>query len=916
MGMGMGVGMGMSMGMDISRAIQEHVHEVGNRNHHNQHYRHMNLNRNRDRYNASTSASASAARAVRNIRSGIGMASLGIDRDMGMTRDMRMDRDIGRNPSVHTNSSNGPGRNGAGFRMEEEDMTMPGLLSRLATVRDLSTRSSLRGAGVGAGSGGPSSSRHLASSIGFQTSTLRSGTDEGSDEGLTSVTTSAAISTPAATAGSVRGTCARTVDTRTTTHIPSATTATSGATSGTSANATSIGGELTWDTEHSHWHTDHSHLERIQREAEDTARREYLNAHRHAQQFADSLWEDDGDDYDDIIGISDEDDAIEDDDIAAIINDVELENQQASSMPDGIPTVAHSLFHQEQHHLHQLHTPYQFSPDNEGSGNGENAAQNPSTARNGNGNDNRGISSRTTAHARSRRNARSQSRDMVREIISLLDDSSDEDEDDDEVEEVIIQEDALVMRTRAAVATKKAEASSSSSSSLKVDTTADENCCICLERPKPRELSKLDGCNHLYCFHCIEKWSQRENTCPQCKTRFTKIERVHKLKRKAGARDSGSGGDNGSENTRNVKKVKNRDQRADLMQQNPLHSILTHMEAHGLNFLFRAGGPNGILDGQDSIFFGLNGGVGSRGPRERASASTSTGVGAASASVNLFPFLSRASGATAASSSSTTASSAGNSIAASIGSSLGLLSANGGMPRQFLSYPSSTRTSRSSGIPYTLGQTRAEHNEARNGTNSSLNSNSLLRNSQPPRTTRMRVSQYINRRDNHSNNNPLSTPTSTLTQPPAVSTSRARARDGRALSPPVGNSDLAFASLERAGTFGGSNSSNRPFHSNNTSDGIGNGNGNDNGSRGLDSNGGMGSTTGGASNTLTSADFLPPVTRWRAAPSSVSGSVSQSARRRRRALRRAASATRHRSYVEGSGRDNVLEIIDSSDEEN
>jgi len=108
-----------------------------------------------------------------------------------------------------------------------------------------------------------------------------------------------------------------------------------------------------------------------------------------------------------------------------------------------------------------------------------------------------------------------------------------------------------------------------------------QDCCICLEQPLKEELSKLDGCGHLYCFSCIDEWSQRENTCPQCKSRFTKIERVHKaVSRKRR-------GDNSLHNPKNVKKVANRTQRVNIpsqqqQQQNPLNMI-DHNLFHRLN---------------------------------------------------------------------------------------------------------------------------------------------------------------------------------------------------------------------------------------------------------------------------------------------------------------------------------------------
>ena len=63
------------------------------------------------------------------------------------------------------------------------------------------------------------------------------------------------------------------------------------------------------------------------------------------------------------------------------------------------------------------------------------------------------------------------------------------------------------------------------------------------------DLAKINSCDHRFCFSCIEKWAERENSCPLCKVRFTKIERLNKSRRKGQT---------------NTKKVKKRDQRSDL----------------------------------------------------------------------------------------------------------------------------------------------------------------------------------------------------------------------------------------------------------------------------------------------------------------------------------------------------------------
>jgi hypothetical protein len=47
---------------------------------------------------------------------------------------------------------------------------------------------------------------------------------------------------------------------------------------------------------------------------------------------------------------------------------------------------------------------------------------------------------------------------------------------------------------------------------------AKQTCVICLEGVQKENLTRLDGCAHIYCFECIENWTQQtENSCPLCK---------------------------------------------------------------------------------------------------------------------------------------------------------------------------------------------------------------------------------------------------------------------------------------------------------------------------------------------------------------------------------------------------------------
>lgn len=86
-----------------------------------------------------------------------------------------------------------------------------------------------------------------------------------------------------------------------------------------------------------------------------------------------------------------------------------------------------------------------------------------------------------------------------------------------------------------------------------------QSCCICLEEPDKYDLASISGCDHLFCFGCIEKWADRENTCPLCKVRFEKIVRVNKKRKRQGEGPQTTG-----KREKSWKKVKNRDQRADV----------------------------------------------------------------------------------------------------------------------------------------------------------------------------------------------------------------------------------------------------------------------------------------------------------------------------------------------------------------
>uniref|UniRef100_A0A6S8JAS2 RING-type domain-containing protein n=1 Tax=Amphora coffeiformis TaxID=265554 RepID=A0A6S8JAS2_9STRA len=94
------------------------------------------------------------------------------------------------------------------------------------------------------------------------------------------------------------------------------------------------------------------------------------------------------------------------------------------------------------------------------------------------------------------------------------------------------------------------------------------SCCICMCEPEKEDISSINGCEHMFCFDCIGKWADRENTCPLCKCRFTSISRVHKIKRRKGEKQAP-----------NSKRVKQRDQRADVISGPAIEAMLASIAA-------------------------------------------------------------------------------------------------------------------------------------------------------------------------------------------------------------------------------------------------------------------------------------------------------------------------------------------------
>lgn len=53
---------------------------------------------------------------------------------------------------------------------------------------------------------------------------------------------------------------------------------------------------------------------------------------------------------------------------------------------------------------------------------------------------------------------------------------------------------------------------------------AESACAICLlPICKLSQEATIDSCIHKFHFHCIQRWSNMQNTCPTCRSRFTSI---------------------------------------------------------------------------------------------------------------------------------------------------------------------------------------------------------------------------------------------------------------------------------------------------------------------------------------------------------------------------------------------------------
>jgi hypothetical protein len=102
------------------------------------------------------------------------------------------------------------------------------------------------------------------------------------------------------------------------------------------------------------------------------------------------------------------------------------------------------------------------------------------------------------------------------------------------------------------------------------DSPETASCAICMCEPDREDISNIDGCAHLFCFSCIGKWADTENSCPLCKSRFSRIARVHPQRKKKGG-----------PSIHNVKRVKHQDQRSDVVSGAALENLLASIAQNG-----------------------------------------------------------------------------------------------------------------------------------------------------------------------------------------------------------------------------------------------------------------------------------------------------------------------------------------------
>ena len=61
-------------------------------------------------------------------------------------------------------------------------------------------------------------------------------------------------------------------------------------------------------------------------------------------------------------------------------------------------------------------------------------------------------------------------------------------------------------------------------SKARKNSSDETECSICFEFNHESESASIDGCDHKFCFECIDTWRETKTECPLCRAKFETIE--------------------------------------------------------------------------------------------------------------------------------------------------------------------------------------------------------------------------------------------------------------------------------------------------------------------------------------------------------------------------------------------------------
>ena len=60
-------------------------------------------------------------------------------------------------------------------------------------------------------------------------------------------------------------------------------------------------------------------------------------------------------------------------------------------------------------------------------------------------------------------------------------------------------------------------------SSALESTTCNSQCFTCLDKPSTLKRASVNGCTHIFCSTCVDKWSKEDKSCPLWRKHFDQI---------------------------------------------------------------------------------------------------------------------------------------------------------------------------------------------------------------------------------------------------------------------------------------------------------------------------------------------------------------------------------------------------------